>query len=111
MLRNRLASLGLVFGLLVTFATPALANILTEATATANCSGYSLTVDAKDLTQGKSYTIKYTFTVTSNGTSTTFPGTITFTATGSTATETASGTWSLTADSTVTGSATLTSSG
>ena len=111
MLRKRLASLGLVFGLLVMFATPASANILTEATATANCTGYSLTVDATDLTKGKSYTIKYAFKVTSNGTSTTFPGTITFTATGSTATETASGTWSLTADSTVTGSATLTSSG
>jgi len=111
MIRKRLAALGLVFGLFVLFAIPAMANILTEATATANCKGYSLTVNAKDLAKGKSYTIKYTFTVTANGTSTKFPGTITFTATGSTATKTASGTWSLTADSTATGSATLTSSG
>lgn len=111
---QRPAALGLVFGLvamIAMFATPAMANVLTGATATANCTGYSLTVDASDLSTGRIYTIKYTFTVTSNGTSTTFPGTITFTATGSTVTETASGTWNLTADSTVTGSATLTSSG
>lgn len=114
LLRKRLAALGLGFGLvamIAMFATPAAAHVLTGATATANCSGYSLTVDASDLTKGRMYTITYTFTVTSNGSSTTFPGTITFTATGSTATETASGTWNLTADSTVTGSATLTSSG
>jgi hypothetical protein len=108
MLKKRLAVLGLVFGL---FATVAIANILTEASATANCTGYSLTVDAKDLTAGKSYTIDYTFTVTCGGTSTKFPGIIKFTATGSTATETASESWSQTADCTVTGSATLTSSG
>jgi len=111
MLRKSLAALGLVLGVFVLFATPAMANILTQATATANCAGYSLTVDAKDLTKGKYYTIKYTFTVTADGTSRKFPGTITFTAKGSTASEMASGTWNLTADSTVTGSATLTSSG
>jgi hypothetical protein len=111
MLRKRLASLGLVFGLLAMFPTLAMAHVLAGATATANCAGYTLTVDARSLSKGTYYTIKYTFTVTSDGTSTTYPGTITFTATGSTATETASGTWSLTGDSTVTGSATLTSSG
>lgn len=110
-LGKRLAALALGFGLVATFATPAMANVLTGATATANCTGYSLTVHANDLTKGRMYTIKYTLTVTSNGTTTTFPGTITFTATGYTATETASGSWSLTADSTITGSVTLTSSG
>jgi len=109
MLKRYLWGIGL--GLIVMFAMPAMANILTGATATANCAGYTLTVHASDLAAGKTYTIKYHFTVTSNGTSSTFPGTISFTATGSTATETASGTWSLTGDSTVTGSATLTSSG
>jgi len=110
-LGKRQADLEFVFELLAMFATQAIANDLTGATATANCTGYSLTVHANDLTKGRMYTIKYTLTVTSNGTTTTFPGTITFTATGYTATETASGSWSLTADSTITGSVTLTSSG
>jgi hypothetical protein len=111
MLRKRLASLGLVFGMLAMFPTLAIAHVLTAASATANCTGYTLTVDARDLTKGTSYTIKYSFTLTSSGGTTTVPGTITFTATGSTATETTSGTWSLAGDYTVTGSATLTSSG
>ena len=111
MFKRYLVVCGIVFGLFVMFAKPAMANILTGSTATANCAGYTLTVHASDLSAGRTYTIKYHFTVTSDGTSTTFPGTITFTANSSTVTEMASGTWSLTADSTVTGSATLTSSG
>jgi hypothetical protein len=110
MLQRRLALVALVVVLLAMFATVAIANILKGATATVNCGGYNLTVSAIDLTPGIEYTIKYSFTGTCLPTSP-FPGTITFTATGSTATEVASGTWSLTADCTVTGSATLTSSG
>ena len=110
MLRKHLAVLGLVVALLAMFAAAALANVLTTATANLNCSGYSLTVDANDLTTGTLYTIKYSLkgTCLPNGAVT---GTITFKATSSTATETASGTWSLTANCTVTGSAELTSSG
>ena len=47
MLHRRLALLGLIVGLLAMFATVALANILTKASTTANCKGYSLTVDAE----------------------------------------------------------------
>jgi hypothetical protein len=110
MARKRLAFLALAVALFMMFATLAVANVLTMATATLNCSGYTLTVDAKNLTAHTMYTIQYSFTGSCLPTSP-FKGTITFTPTGSTATETASGTWSLTANCTVTGSATLTSSG
>jgi hypothetical protein len=105
---------GIVFGLLVMFATPAMANVLTGATATANCTGYSLTVNARDLTEGKTYTIDYSLTVTcSGGSPVTFKGVTTFKATASTETvTTAGGTFTgLTGSCEVTGSATLTSSG
>ncbi|SPE24669.1 exported hypothetical protein [Candidatus Sulfopaludibacter sp. SbA3] len=97
-------------------ALPAKANLLTSATATANCQGYSLTVNAADLTVGTSYTINYSLTVTcGSGSPVTIPGTITFTATASTATETVTGgTWngmSLSNSCQVYGSATLTTSG
>jgi hypothetical protein len=36
--------------------------VLTGATATANCAGYTLTVKAAELSPGTTYTIKYTFT-------------------------------------------------
>lgn len=111
MVQKLLASLGLAFGLLAIFATLAWAHRLSEAKATANCKGYNLTVDADELTSGESYTIKYHFTTNCDGTVSTFPGTITFTATGETATESASGTWSLSGDCMVTGSATLTLTG
>jgi len=107
--KKRLTFLGIAIALMTILVTPAVANTLKTATATANCAGYSLTVSATDLSPGTTYTINYTFTVTPP--STTFSGTITFTATASAATETASGTWSLTSNSTVTGSATLTNSG
>jgi len=108
---KRLVVMGLIFGPLAMFSTLAEANILTGATATANCAGYTLTVKASGLSPGTAYTIKYTFTFTSGTGMTTFPGTITFTATASTATETASAAWNLNANGTLTGTATLTSSG
>lgn len=106
--------LGIVFAVFAFSALPAMANILTSATATADCSGYTLTVNAKDLIIGKNYTIDYTFTLTCNGTTSTASGTIPFTATAHTASETVSVSWPnspLTTNCTVTGKATLTSSG
>src|SRR5260370_4906310 len=96
------------------FAIPVLANILTGATATADCNGYTLTVNASDLTVGALYTIDSSFTLTGGGSPTTVTGTISFTAGATTATETLSAKWPtspLTTNCTVTGSATLTSSG
>jgi hypothetical protein len=101
-----------LIGLMAVLAPPASANILTSATATANCQGYNLSVSAKDLTVGKTYTIDYTFTLTCDKVATKVPGSITFTATGETATVTAKGTFpGPSGNCTVTGSATLTSSG
>ena len=114
MFKRYLLVLGIVFGLLVMFATPAMANVLTGATATANCTGYRLTVNAIDLTEGTTYTIDYSLTVTcSGGLPVTFKGVTTFKATASTETvTTAGGTFTgLTGSCEVTGSATLTSSG
>jgi hypothetical protein len=110
-LLKRQAVMGLLFASLTMFATLAQANILTGASATANCAGYTLTVKAADLSPGATYTIKFTFTLTSGAGTRTFPGTITFTASASTATETASGPLNLNVDGTLTGTATLTSSG
>ena len=98
-------------------AAPTLANILTSATATANCQGFSLSVHAIDLSAGHSYTIDYSFKVTCGVSSQTITGMITFTASASTATETASGTFPSGTFSAndgncdVTGTAKLTSSG
>ena len=109
---KRLVVVGLIFGPLGMFSTLAQANVLTGATATANCAGYTLTVKAAELSPGTIYTIKYTFTFTSGTGVRTFPGTITFTASATTTTtETASATWGLNAHGTLTGTATLTSSG
>jgi hypothetical protein len=91
-----------------------MANTLTGSSATADCTGYDVTVNAIDLSVGTSYTINLSFLLTCGGTTTTVPGGISFTATGTTATETITGTWPsgpLTTNCTVTGSATLTSSG
>ncbi len=100
--------------LAVILTIPVLANILSSAAATADCSGFTLTVNAFDLTVGVQYTIDYTFTLTCNGSPMiTKTGMITFTASGSTATKTATGTWQtspLSTNCTVIGSATLTSS-
>jgi hypothetical protein len=48
MLKKHLAVFGLALGLLMMFAIPALANILTRASATADCNGYTLSVNASD---------------------------------------------------------------
>lgn len=112
----------LTFGMLAISAVTARANTLAPAgaTATANCQGYTLTVQTNnDLTPGTTYTINYSFTLTCGaGSPTTIPGSITFTTTNNgsstdtTATETATGTFGgMSGNCTVTGSATLTSSG
>jgi hypothetical protein len=121
MVRKKAGVFGVVLCLAVLLVLPAMANILTGAGATADCTGYSLTVNAVDLTPNTTYTINYSFNLTCNGSSMLVPGTITFTTTNNgtstdtTATESATGTWlpsgSLSANCTVTGSATLTSSG
>jgi hypothetical protein len=84
-------------GSIAFFATPGMAaDTLTGASATGDCSGYSLTVNASDLTPGTTYTITYTFDLNCGDSTTTVPGSMTFTATGTTATETAMGTWPFT---------------
>lgn len=105
---------GIVFAVFALFALPAMANTLTSARATADCSGYALTVTATHLSVGAHYTIDYSFTLNCLGTPTTVPGTITFTASATTESKTVSVSWPnapLTSNCTVTGKATLTSSG
>jgi hypothetical protein len=110
--RKRLAVFGVLLGLVAMCATVAFANLLTGASATADCSGFTLTVNAIDLTPGTAYTINYFFDC---GSTAQASGSINFTATGNTATETVPTTaWpggTLTANCSLTGSATLTSSG
>ena len=53
---------GVVFAVFVLSAMPAMANHLTSASATADCNGYALTVNADALTIGVHYTINYSFT-------------------------------------------------
>jgi hypothetical protein len=103
----------LVLGLLLVFAIPVLANELSSATATVDCTGFTLNVNAFDLSAGTEYTIDYTFTLTCGGTITIVNGSKTFTATSATAMVSTTGNWPtpLTASCTVMGSATLTSSG
>jgi hypothetical protein len=112
---KKILSLGSLMLGLMAFAGPSLANRLAGATASADCTGYSLTVDAISLGTSKSYTVNYTFTLTPTaGPPVLVTGSIPFTASGATATVTASGTWPgspLSASYTVTGSAVLTSSG
>ena len=104
-------------GSIAFFATPGMAEMLPGGSATADCSGYSLTVNATDLTADTMYEIDYSLTLNCADSSTTVPGSITFTATGTTATETATGIWpgtppALPIDCIVNkGFATLTSSG
>jgi len=66
MFSKYLAALGIISALSAIHATSAVANTLSGASATANCSGYSLTVNAFDLSPGTLYTIDYTFTLTCN---------------------------------------------
>jgi hypothetical protein len=114
-MNKQLAVFGLALVLSLVFSGPALANDLSTASATADCNGFSLSVNAINLTPRASYTIDFTFTLTpTSGSPISVPGSINFVATSSSATETASGAWPnspLTANFTVTGSAVLTASG
>jgi hypothetical protein len=107
--------LSIAFVLMAMSTLPAKANILTSATATVNCQGYNLTVNATDLTVGTTYTIDDSFTLTcGSAPPRTIPGSITFTA--SAATESVAATASFgsampTGSCIVTGTATITSSG
>ena len=96
-------------------ALPAMANDLTSATATADCSGYSLSVTAINLNVGEMYTIDYSFTLTCGGSPSTVTGSFNFTAASSSQTVTNGGTWPGTPLSTnctaSNGSATITNSG
>lgn len=114
--RKYAVTVGLVLGILATFATLAYANLLTGGSASADCNGYMVTFNAIDLTAGHSYTILYSLTLTCNGTTTHVSGSVNFMASGSTATPSSPQTpWPvgpLTANCTVSGgSGTLTSSG
>src|SRR5262249_19638754 len=105
----------LVVVLLLALSATARANDLSSASATADCSGFVLTVGAIHLVPGNSYTIDFTFTLTPvAGPAIPVTGSLSFTASASSETETTSGTWPgspLSANYTVTGSAKLTSSG
>ena len=109
MFSKRSLVLCIVLGLMAILATPASANVLQSAVATANCQGYTLTAVAHDLGIGATYTINYNFVVTcSGGSPVNFPGSITFKATAHTMTVTTSGTFSgLAGNCTVTGTAVL----
>jgi hypothetical protein len=106
--------LGVLLGLVLCGAV-VLANDLTGASATADCNGYTLTVNAVDLTPGTGYTITYDFTLTCGSNVQDVPGSFGFTAGSASETESTTGEWPgapLTANCTVSnGSATLTSSG
>ena len=113
--QKSIAVIGAVLGLLLMFVSSARANDLSAASATVDCNGFTLSVEAINLTPGVAYEIDFTFTLTpASGPPISVPGTIKFTAGSSSATVGATGTWPgapLTAPFTVTGSATLTSSG
>jgi len=114
MLRKKSAILSAVLAVLVLSALPAMANVLSAANASADCSGYNLTVTASHLTIGVQYTINFSFTLNCGGTITTVPGSIVFTAAATSVTKTKSAGWPggpLTSNCTVTGSATLVNSG
>jgi hypothetical protein len=105
------AVLGILFAV---FALAAMANVLTKASATADCNGYTLTVNASDLTVGTPYTVDYSFTLMCGGSTTNASASVSFTATATIATKTVTASWPntpLSTNCTVTGSATLTSSG
>ena len=116
MLRKHLAIWGIFFGLFAMHASPALAHVLTSASATVGCScgGSTLKVTASELTPGTDYTIDYTVTATpTSGSPITVSSSIMFTATASTETVKAKIPLGALAIATysLAGSATLTSSG
>ena len=79
--QKSIAVIGAVLGLFLMFVSPARANELKGASATVDCNGFTLSVDAIDLTPLVAYEIDFTFTLTpAAGPAITVPGTITFTA-------------------------------
>ena len=100
-------------GCLTILAILAFANDLPSGSASVDCSGYMITVNAGGLEVGTTFTIIYTFTLKCGGTTTPVTGSIVFTATAPTATVSATGTWGatpLTSNCTVTAIAVITSS-
>src|SRR5260370_17221779 len=86
--QKSIAVIGAVLGVLLMFVSSARANDLTAASATVDCNGFTLSVDAINLTPGVAYEIDFTFTLTpASGPPITVPGTIKFTAGSSTPTE------------------------
>ena len=58
-----LALLGAALGLTALCAQPARANVLTDAHGTADCNGYTVTVDGVDLDQNTDYTVDFDFNI------------------------------------------------
>jgi hypothetical protein len=110
MRRRQYAILGLLLGVLV-FALSALANEITTATGTADCTGFAVTVNLIDLAIGTPYNVQYTVTLTCGGVVVdSVTDTLNFTATASTAspmTGTVAWTTKPTGSCTVTGTANL----
>lgn len=99
-----------VVGLIALFATIAMANSLTSATATISCPGsFFLIVNLTDLSLNTAYTVTYSFSQTCNGMSTVIAsGTIPFTTTTSNSVEvTATGNLTPSPGCPITGAATL----
>jgi hypothetical protein len=93
---------------------PAAANILTSATITPDCTGYTVGVGATDLNAGTTYFVTDNITLSCGGSLSSFSGTpIAIAATGSTGNGTATGSWpsSLSGQCSASVKATLTSSG
>lgn len=65
--RKHLTSFAVTIAPLAILATIASANILSGGSATADCSGFALTVNAIDLTLGTVYQINFAFTLTCGG--------------------------------------------
>ncbi len=118
---QRLGLVGLAFGLLIPFASPARANFLTSASATDDCSSFAITVDGVDLVLSDTYTVDCSI----SGLAAPFNPSFDFTVTSPPCTfdagsgnydciETHSGTWPgapLSGTFTLSGTCTLTSSG
>ena len=107
---NRLTVLGRIIGLLVLFGTQAFANHIDTAVAKVTCTSYSLTVSASELTPGTSYTINYQIVLTPpSGSPTTITGLISFTglSSGTFSTTITKALGPLTANYTLSGTATL----
>jgi hypothetical protein len=99
MFRSQATFLAIALASAMILVTPIMANTLSGASATADCTGYTLTVVTNnDLDANTSYEIDYSFTLTCGGSTTPIKGSIFFTTTNNgsspdtSATETASGT-------------------